>query len=300
MIKGEKRPGDRKDGELIRDLDPMHYITPLIYPNRCDNEAYISERIDYRPLKDWCDRHNKVLKEEAEKTGAEPFLFTPFHLITVALLKTIELRPKLNRFIANKNFYQRNYLSAAFVVKKGFSDEGEEALAFLYADPSDTIFTLREKLKEQIRFCRSDELDESSNSMDILTKMPRFLSRFLVWIITRLDVHGKCPKFLIGSDPYYSSCLLSNLGSIRLKSGYHHLTNWGTMSLFLIIGEKKMTAYFDENGETKRKETLDLGITIDERLADGYYYSKSIRLFKKLLAHPELLEETLETNVDYE
>jgi len=300
MIRGEKRSGDRKDGELIRDLDPMHYITPLIYPNRCDNEAYISERIDYAPLQEWCDRQNEILKQNAGKTGETPFLFTPFHLITAALLRTIELRPKLNRFIANKSFYQRNYLSAAFVVKKGFSDEGEEALAFLYADPTDTVFTLHDKLKEQITFCRSDALDESSNSMDILTKMPRFLSRFLVWLITRLDVHGKCPKFLIGSDPYYSSCLLSNLGSIKLKSGYHHLTNWGTMSLFCIIGEKKETPVLDGKGNVTLRETVDLGITIDERLADGYYYSKSIRLFKKLLEQPELLEETLETNVDYQ
>ena len=28
------------------------------------------------------------------------------------------------------------------------------------------------------------------------------------------------------------------------------------------------------------RETVDLGFTVDERIADGYYYSKSIRLFK--------------------
>lgn len=301
MLTGEKRLGDRKDGELIRQIDPMHFITPIIYPNRCDNEAYISERVAYQPLVDWCEKANETIKAEAALKGDEPpFLFTPFHLITACLLKTIELRPKLNRFIANKSFYQRKYLSAAFVVKKGFSDEAEEALAFLYADPDDTIFTLHEKLREQITACRSDELDESSNSMDILNKMPRFLSRFLLWIVTRLDVHGKVPMFLIGTDPYYSSCLLSNLGSIKLKSGYHHLTNWGTMSLFCIIGEKKMTPSYGENGLIAMEETIDLGITIDERLADGYYYSKSIRLLKKLLANPSLLEEPLAQNVDFE
>ena len=39
------------------------------------------------------------------------------------------------------------------------------------------------------------------------------------------------------------------------------------------------------------RETLDLGLTIDERLADGYYYSKSVRLLKYLLEHPEELEK---------
>ena len=48
------------------------------------------------------------------------------------------------------------------------------------------------------------------------------------------------------------------------------------------------------------RESVDLGFTVDERIADGYYYSKSIRLFKHLLAHPELLELPFEQEVDYD
>lgn len=108
--------------------------------------------------------------------------------------------------------------------------------------------------------------------------------RFIRW----LDKHGWCPDFLIGKDPNYSSVFISNLGSIRLKSGYHHLTNWGTSSLFCIIGEKKWTPLYDEHGLVEMQETVDLGLTVDERIADGYYYAKSVRLFKYLLEHPTL------------
>ena len=55
---------------------------------------------------------------------------------------------------------------------------------------------------------------------------------------------------------------------------------------------------YDENGNVKMVDTVDLGLTIDERLADGYYYSKTIRLLKKLLENPELLEENLTQEVD--
>ena len=43
-----KRDGffGRRDGHLIRNADSMHVIMPLMYPNRCDNEAYVSEIID--------------------------------------------------------------------------------------------------------------------------------------------------------------------------------------------------------------------------------------------------------------
>ena len=177
----KRRPGDRKDGRLLRELDPMHYIVPLLYPNRCDND-----------------------------TG-----------------------------------------------------------------------------------------DSSTDSMDVLNRMPRFLSKFLVSIICWLDKHGWVPNFLIATDPYYASAVLTNLGSIKLHSGYHHLTNWGTNSLFVAIGEKKLRPFYDEAGNVTMRDSIDLGLTIDERIADGYYYSKTVRLMKKLLAEPELLEKPLSEEVEY-
>ena len=288
--KQKRRLGDRKDGRLLRELDAMHFIVPLIYPNRCDNEAYISERIDITNL-------NAYLKKKNE-TETE-FPYTMFHVVVAALIKTITLRPKMNRFICNKNIYQRNEVSASFVVKKKFADEAEEGLAFVHAKNEDTIDTIHDYIKSQVLFCRSDKKDRSSDSMEILNKMPRFLAKFLVWIITKLDKHGWCPYFLIGTDPYYSSVIISNLGSIKLKSGYHHLTNWGTCSLFCIIGEKKLSPFFDKDGNVEMRETLDLGITIDERLADGYYYSKTIKLLKYLLENPELLERPVNEEVEY-
>lgn len=48
------------------------------------------------------------------------------------------------------------------------------------------------------------------------------------------------------------------------------------------------------------KETLDLGLTLDERIADGYYYSKTVKLVKYLLQNPELLELPAGEKVDYE
>ncbi|MBQ9992282.1 MAG: 2-oxo acid dehydrogenase subunit E2 [Firmicutes bacterium] len=287
----KKRFGDRKDGALIRDLDSMHFIMPHIFPNRCDNEAYISERIDLEAINKY------VAKKNAE--NPDDFRYTMFHIIVAALIKTITLRPKMNRFIANKNYYQRNYVSAAFTIKKQFADDGAEGLAFLYAKDTDNVETVHEYIKKKVTDSRSNKNGSTEDSMDIMNKLPRFLSRFIIWIITKLDKHGICPKFLIESDPYYSSVILSNIGSIKLKCGYHHLANWGTNSVFCVIGEKKMTAVFDADGNMQMRETVDLGLTIDERLADGYYYSRTIKLLKKLLENPELLELPMSEEVEY-
>ena len=288
----------RRDGKFVKNLDPLHVITPLLYPKRCDNEAFISERIDLTNINAFLEEKNRRLAEE--QNGDEPvFKYTLFHLIVTAIMKTIWHRPKLNYFIANKRIYERNEISSAFVVKKAFSDHGAEALAVLTAEEGDNIDVVREKIRQQVYSCRSDELDGSSESMDIVSKLPFFLVRFVAWSCCRLDVHGKVPKAFIESDPYYRTVVLSNLGSIQLKSGYHHLTNWGTNSIFVVIGEKKLRPIFEADGSYTMRDTVDLGLTVDERLADGYYYSKSVRLLKKLLENPELLDRPIEEEVDY-
>ena len=224
-----------------------------------------------------------------------------FHIITAALIKTITLRPKLNRFIANCNFYQRNEVTASFIVKKKFSDNGGESLAFIHAKDEETVETLHEQLFKKISNCRSEETgDSTEDTMDILNKMPRWLSKAAIKTLCWLDRHGWVPQDIIASDPYYSSVVLSNVGSIKLKCGYHHLTNWGTNGVFCLIGEKGSTPVFNaEDGTCTMRETVELGLTIDERLADGYYYSKSIRLLKHLLEHPELLDRPISEEVDY-
>ena len=288
----EKRLGDRRDATLLRNTDAMHFIMGIIYPHRADNEAYIAERVNLEPIKAYLAGKN---------VEGIPFKYTFFHVILTALVKTVTLRPKLNRFYANENYYQRNKITAGFVIKKEFSDGSEEAVALLEAKPDATIDTIHQEIYQRVHATRNEQKKNTTdNSMDILNKLPRCLSKAVIRFIRWLDRHGWCPDVLIGDDPNYSSVFLSNLGSIKLRSGYHHLTNWGTCSLFCVIGEKKWTPLYDTHGLVEMRETVDLGLTVDERIADGYYYSKSIRLFKYLLEHPALLEQPMNTEVEYD
>lgn len=287
----KRKWGDRKDGKLIRNLDSLHYITGIIYPNRCDNEAFIGEVIDLTNINTYLAKKNY--------DGIE-YKYNLFQVVVTALLKMITLRPKMNRFIVNGNFYQRNEVSASFVVKKLFADNGAEALAFIHSKDDDTIDTIHQNIYKQVSFCKKeDSVDSSTESMDFLNKIPRGISKAAIRATMYLDKHGWVPKSLIETDPYYSSCVISNLGSIKMKSGYHHLTNWGTCSMITLIGQIKDRPFYKEDGSYEMKPSVDIGITIDERLADGYYYSKSVQLFKKLLENPELLEKPLSEPVEF-
>ena len=288
-----KRWGDRKDGTLLRDLDGMHFITPIIYPNRCDNEAFISERIDLTKTDAYLEKKNANDPE---------YKYNLFQVIVTAALKTLTLRPKMNRFIANRNTYQRKEISASFVVKQQFSDGGGEALAFIHSKPDDTIETVHNEIYRQItsrRGSNSTAEDRSTDNMDMFNSMPRFLGKGIVRFLCFMDRHGWVPADLVATDPYYSSVVLTNLGSLGLHSGYHHLTNWGTNSVFVIIGERKVRNFFDEEGNVSMRDSVDIGLTIDERIADGYYYAKTMRLLKTLIEDPEKLEGPLSEPVEY-
>lgn len=285
-----RKSGDRRDGTLLRDIDSMHLFMPLMYPNRCDNEAFLSECIDLTNI-------NKYL--EQKNAGDPEYKYNLFQVMVTAMLKTITLRPKMNYFIANQNMYQRNEVSAAFTIKKIFSDRGDEALAFIHAKDSDTIDTIHNEIYRQVSYCRGDNKDASTAGMDTIQKLPRFLMKPIGRIARFLDRYGWMPKSLIATDPFYSSVVLSNLGSIKLHAGYHHLTNWGTTSVFCVIGEIKKRPFYDDEGNVTMHESVDLGLTIDERIADGYYYSQTVRLLKKLLENPELLELPLDEKVEY-
>ena len=280
--------GDRKDGKLVREIDGMHFICPIIYPNRCDNEAFIYEKIDLTNV-------NKYLKKK-NKDNPE-YKYNLFQVIITTMSKVLYLRPQMNYFIQNSNLYERNDKSISFVVKKKMDEKSGEGLAFIHLKEDYNIDTIHNEIKDIIYSQRSGGSDGSSDSMDMFLKMPRFIGKFLVHIIMFLDRHGWVPKFLIESDPYYSSVVLTNLGSIKMHAGYHHLTNWGTNSIFLAIGEEKLRAFFDESGKATMKDSVDIGFTIDERIANGFYYSKTIELFKYILENPELLEEPLNKEI---
>lgn len=293
MVTKKRRFGDRKDALLVRDADPMHAFTPYLLPNRTDNEAFISEEIDITNINKFLEKKNQDSPE---------YKYTIFHVIAAAIAKTITLRPYMNRFVAGHRLYERKDIILSFVAKKVFSDEGGEVLIFLNCKDGWNIDTINSEICKKVSKFRGEksEDDYTTNVLGILTKFPRFFLKMIVGILKFLDYNGKVPDSIGKEDPYYASVFISNLGSIKLNAGYHHLTNWGTNSIFVVIGQKHNAPVFDDEGNITVREVINLGLTLDERIADGYYYSKSIKLLKHLLENPELLEKEFKEDVSYE
>ena len=282
---GKRRIGDRSDGTQIRDIDAMHYVMPLMYPNRCDNEAYMKVSVDITKTEDYIKKYNEENPDNR---------IAIFDIIIAAMLKTLRLRPQMNRFIANQTMYQRNCITAAFTVKKEFRDDGDETLARIVAEDTDNLESISFKVREQIAKCKVED-DESTDAMNFIKRLP---AKHVIGAVARyLDRHGWMPKSVIATDPYQCSVVLTNLGSLGMDIGYHHLMNWGTNSIFVIVGTKKFKPFYDKDGNVTMKRVIDLAVTLDERISDGFYYGRSLRLVQKLIENPELLEGTLSKEI---
>ncbi len=291
--KNKKKRGDRRDGRLVREADSMHKFVAFLLPNRCDNEAVMSELVDMSAVEEFVKKKN---------ADSPDFKYTMFHVICAAVAKVLYERPKMNYFYAGNRLYERNEISFSFVVKRQFNDTSSEALAIIKLDKDSDVSPLEQiygKVKKFVTHVRSEnKTDGTTDIISVLVKSPRHIMKFIIKILNFLEARDWLPNDLVEFDPYHSSVFISNTGSIKLSAQYHHLTNWGTNSFFILVGEKHLHPFYDENGNVTMKNALELGLTIDERIADGTYFAKSIRLLRKLLQNPELLELPLQTETE--
>ena len=284
MQERKKRRGDRWDAWRLRGLDPMHVMMPYLFGDRVANEAVLGEVMDL----------TEVDKYLAKKNAGQPeFKYTWFHFITAALAKAVLLRPKMNYFIAGGRYYERKDIQIAFNVKRKFADDAEEAMAKFVLDregesPMEQVHTYVQKFVTKVRSDKSGV--GVDDILSFVSHLPRPLFRLLAWTLKKMEYYGVYPKALAVDDPCYSSVYLTNLGSIKMNADYHHLFNWGTISFFVTIGEKKMLPFYNEDGTYEMRNTIKLGLTIDERIADGYYFAKTLRLVRKIFENPELLD----------
>lgn len=77
--------------------------------------------------------------------------------------------------------------------------------------------------------------------------------------------------------------------SIKLDAIQHHLYEFGNASLFVAMGREKVAPVVEKNKELKLSKVMNVGITMDERVADGFYFAKSLRIWKDIFANLDCL-----------
>jgi len=275
--------GDRKDARRVREITGMQQIMIDLKPNRCVSDVFINNEMDLTKLCAYVDKK--------KKEGSE---ITYFHAFVAAIGKVIYNRPKLNWFVANRHMYEHNDVVVSFVAKIAFSDNSEEMMILQKIDEDDNINTISKKIKEKVETIRQSKevtKEGANGAIDVLGKLPNPIRIPVVGLLKWCDKKGVLPMSLVNDNLYYSSMIVSNLGSIGCGAIFHNITDFGACSSLCTMGEIKNKIEIDEKGKEVKKKVCEFGINLDERIADGYYFAKSLQLLQYIFNNPSLLED---------
>lgn len=275
----KRRFGDRKDGYKLRKADPFFRIIPYLMKERSDAQVFFEDRI-------YLEETDKLIRQLRKEGYAVGFL----HIVIAAMVRTISQRPKINRFIAGRKTYARKEISFSIAIKKDMSEDTEETTVKIIFEPTDTIYEVIEKINTQIEKNKNTEVKNDADKAAIFfTILPGFLINWSLNFVRFLDFYGKMPKFLTELSPFHSSIFITDLGSLGIKGAYHHIYNIGTNTIFIAFGTKTKEQIIDQDNKVRIRKGMDIKVVVDERVVDGFYFAKSIKLAKRIMANPKQL-----------
>ncbi len=271
--------GFRNDGKKVKNMNIIDKAEPFFMPQRIDAVNYVTIKIP-------CDKMDEFIVRERRSGNSYNYM----HLIIATIVRVLYTREKLNRFIMRGSIYQRNTISVSMDIKKKLEDDGEQVTLKFYFTGRENLQQIKQIVDNEIeKNLKNDEVHTTTKAAGKLVKLPDFLFRWAMAIIRWADRHGLLTKSLINASPFHTSCFLTNLKSIKLGHIYHHLYNFGTTSMFISMGKEKIEPFVENNKEIKLGKFLNLGISLDERIADGLYMGKSLKLLKDLITNPDNL-----------
>ena len=275
--------GDRIDGRKIRTLAPMAQITAYFQWERniCSNLFEESFEITH------VDRYIRQKRRE----GLKDFGIT--HVLLAAYVRGVAKYPQLNRFINGQKVYSRgDDIQYCMVIKKEMTVDSPDTSIKVHLNPRDTAEDVYNKLNAAVESVKAtQELDSSLDSLIIaLNLIPSVVLKFVVWLLKLMDYFGLLPKFLLELSPFHGSLFFTSMGSLGIPPIYHHLYDFGNLPCFGAFGMKRKALELQEDGSVVQKKYVDVKFVLDERICDGFYYATFFKYFKRLLAHPEVLD----------
>jgi len=272
--------GRRPDGKRIKNQNAMQRMIPLFMRTREGATNYFLATLPCEPM-------DKFI----EQKRAEGIEYTYRDIIIASLVRTFAIRPKFNRFFIGDRLYQRSNIDVAMVAHKSLRTGDEEVSLKARYIGFETIGEIKEKFDLAITNATKGE----DKFMSFMDKLPQCVLRGFALALRLFDRFGLVgDKVLYDISPFHSSIFIADLKSIRLNRSIHHLYNFGNCGFFGTIGKEYMAPVVDEEtGEVKPAKILEMGISMDERFVDGFYYSHMWKNIKRIMSDLSCLEKPI-------
>ncbi len=289
MAKEEKnqKKKSKKEGRRVRTLDPMHYVGIYLMKQRSDATNYFSGTIDIGAAEAY-------IKKKREQGMKE---FSMMHVFLAAFVRMYSQHPEMNRFIRGLRIYARNNIEIAMTIKKEMKLNADDTVIKLNYEPDATADEVYRITNSVIEEALSEDGD-FDDAVRILNYIPRFMMRFIAWVLNILEYYGLMPASLTKISPFHGSMVITSLASLGIPPIYHHLYNFGNIPVFFAFGRRYNKYELTKDGTVEKHTYMDYRVTCDERIADGHAYSVSLRYLNSLLRDPEALDTPPEKIVE--
>ena len=200
--------------------------------------------------------------------------------------------PGLNRFLSGQKVYSRgDDIQYCMTIKKEMSTESPDTVIKVHLKPTDTSADVYHKLQAAVENVKNTPLDSSfDNVAGLLNLIPGVVLKFCVWLLKTMDYFGLLPKFLLEVSPFHGSLFFTSMGSLGIPPIYHHLYDFGNLPVFGSFGMKRRAYEVLEDGTVVQRKYVDVKFCLDERIVDGFYYAAFFKHYKRILQHPEILD----------
>lgn len=280
-IKRKRRWGDRREGRKLRTLNPITRAMPYIMPRRSDSLNFFTEKLDVSEADKFC---RTQIREGRTN-------FTLLHVFIASYIRVVSQRPAINRFVSGQTIYARNNIEVLMTIKKKMALDGEDTCIKVEFEPTDTIYDVYDKFNAAVMANKGEtEGNDTEKFAGLLNYVPRFMLRFVIWLIKTLDYYAILPKAIVNLSPFHGSMIITSMGSLGIRPIYHHIYDFGNLPIFLSYGAKQTGLKLDEDGNPKKYKYIELKVVTDERICDGYYYASAFKMMKKIFENPHVLE----------
>ena len=277
--KVKRRFGDRYEGRRIRGYNPMDRVAWYIMPRRNGATNLLAYSVDVASMEDY------IRQKRAE--GLDSFGIT--HVLLAAYVRTVSQRPALNRFLSGQKLYARNEIWVNMDVKKEMRTGSPDTVIKAVFPKDATARQVYEVLNSTIRAAKEED-SSFDGTARALNYIPGLVLRLVMGILSFMDYFGLIPASLIRVSPFHGSLFFTSMGSLGIPPIYHHLYDFGNLPVFGAFGMKRRAVEVQEDGSVVEKKYVDIKFTMDERIVDGFYYAAFFKHYRRILAHPEILD----------
>ncbi len=149
----------------------------------------------------------------------------------------------------------------------------------------ETFAGLCKRINAEVRVERSEDETYLDKELKAFFAFPAYVISAAFKALMWANRRNLLPGGFIKSDAMFTSVFIANLGSLGMDAGFHHLYEWGTCPIFMMVGKVEKRPWV-VGEELVVRDILHIRWTYDERVDDGLTARRGLDTIKAVLEDP--------------